>query len=430
MDAASQLGWKVAGLQMAVPFQNGPQGVHAVQRRGVFLLPAALPPPAVEAERIVGVVDDPAEGLASVGQGVVDLVDGLCEGGQAFGHRFQPGGRGRKTGPLLRCVRFVCGHRGQPAAGQQRGQPQPRPGAEGKAEGTAGRLDAEHPRHTAARIGGKGFHPASGGQQSSRCTGAGEPGRRRAEGGIRPAEGRTQHGTAGKGGFPLTPAAEGGFQRRAEHDAKADRPQCDTAQGRSGSGPDEQHPRAGRFGREPPQGKAQRPRQQGVRPAGEQQVYPAAGGAEGKADGPQPHGPAARQQGGPEPTRPEPPCRYGGPDGAEQTDAVQRQRPEPMEQQPQHCPGRTGSEAVFRKAERQPQPEGDERSIQHRPAAEQPGQKSRTLPQSRADGCARQQRRRKGMEGILPEKIVHKKIPAFRRGSFALFCFPRLVHIL
>jgi len=34
------------------------------------------------------------------------------------------------------------------------------------------------------------------------------------------------------------------------------------------------------------------------------------------------------------------------------------------------------------------------------------------------------------MEGILPEKIVHKKIPAFRRGSFVLFCFPRLVHIL
>lgn len=101
-----------------------------------------------------------------------------------------------------------------------------------------------------------------------------------------------------------------------------------------------------------------------------------------------------------------------------------------MEQQPQHCPGRTGSEAVFRKAERQPQPEGDERPIQHRPAAEQPGQKSRTLPQSRADSCARQQRRRKGMEGILPEKIVHKKIPAFRRGSFVLFCFPRLVHIL
>ena len=28
------------------------------------------------------------------------------------------------------------------------------------------------------------------------------------------------------------------------------------------------------------------------------------------------------------------------------------------------------------------------------------------------------------------KKIVHKKIPAFRRGSFALFCFPRLVHIL
>ena len=87
----------------------------------------------------------------------------------------------------------------------------PRPGAEGKAKGTAGRLDAEHPCHTAARIGGKGFHPASGGQQSSRCTGAGEPGCRRAEGGIRPAEGCTQHGTAGKGGFPLAPAAEGGI---------------------------------------------------------------------------------------------------------------------------------------------------------------------------------------------------------------------------
>ncbi len=156
VDAAPQLGWEVAGLQMAVPFQNGPQGVHAVQRRGVFLLPAALPPPAVEAERIMGVVDDPAEGLAPVGQGVVDLVDGLREGGQAFGHCFQSGGRRRKTGPLLRCVRFVCGHRGQPAAGQQRGQPQPSPGAEGKAKGTAGRLEAEHSRHTAARIGGKG----------------------------------------------------------------------------------------------------------------------------------------------------------------------------------------------------------------------------------------------------------------------------------
>ena len=27
-------------------------------------------------------------------------------------------------------------------------------------------------------------------------------------------------------------------------------------------------------------------------------------------------------------------------------------------------------------------------------------------------------------------EIVHKKIPAFRRGFFVLFCFPRLVHIL
>ena len=46
----------------------------------------------------MGVVDHPAETLAPVGQGVIDLVHRLGQRGQALGHRAQPGGGSGELG--------------------------------------------------------------------------------------------------------------------------------------------------------------------------------------------------------------------------------------------------------------------------------------------------------------------------------------------
>ena len=183
----------------------------------------------------------------------------------------------------------------------------------------------------------------------------------------RPAAAGPREGSAAQRAAPVTaqyasgglaPAAEGKLDGGTDRHAKAEQPQRNAAQRCRCPGRDQQHPDAGRFGRGPPQREAQRCRQQSVRSAGQQEIDPAARGPEGKADGAQPQRPAARQRGRAEPARPEPPRGHGGPHRTEQTETVQRQRPEPVEQEAQHGPCRPGGEAVLREPQRQPQAEG------------------------------------------------------------------------
>ena len=365
-----------------------------------------------------------------MGQGVVDLVDRLCQRGQAFRHRFQPGSRRRKAGPLLRGSSLCGGHRGQPVLRQKCRRCQPGPGTEQQGKGISGRLNAEHPGHAPARVGGEGFDASARCQQGPGGTGAGKPGCCRAEGRVCGTEGGPGHSTVREGGGGLAPAAEGKLDGGTDRHAKAEQPQRNAAQRCRCPGRDQQHPDAGRFGREPPQRKAQRRRQQSIRSAGQQEIDPAARGAEGKADGSQPQRPAARQRGRAEPARPKPPRSHGGPHRTEQTETVQRQRPEPMEQEAQQGPCRPGGEAVLREPQRQPQAEGQQRAVQHGPPAEEPGQKCRPLPQRRADGGPRHQRRRKGVRNIRFQNFEHEKSPLSGGDLLSLFCFPRRLHIL
>ena len=429
VDAAGQLDGKVRSFQVAVLFQNRPERVHTVQRGGIFLLPAVLPPPAVGAEGVVGVVDDPSEALASVRKSIVNIVDRLRQRGQALGDGFQAGRCRRKAGALVRSGRFNDRDRRQPAFGEQRGGQQPCPGAEEQPKSISGRLDAEDAGHTAARIGGKSFDAASRGQQRRCCAGAGKPCGGRAKSRVCRAEGNAGHSAEGKGRFFLPPAAEGRFDGRTADDAQTDRPQRDAPKGRRPGGADEQRPDARFFRRRTPQSKADDRRQKSIGPAGEQQFDPAAGRPECEADRAQRQRSAPGQHGRAELSGPEPPCRHRRAYRAEQTDAVQRKRPKTVQQDAEHGPGGAGRETVLGKAQRQPQPERHQSVVQDGPAADEAGQQRRALPQGGPYRCPRHQRRRKGMGDIQFENIEHKRSP-LSGGDFSLFCFPRLVHIL
>ena len=184
VDAPRQLTGQKCRFQMAFFFQNGAQGLHSFQRGGVLLLPADFPPSAVGAKAVVDVVDDPSETLAPAWKSVVHLVHRLRQRGEAFGHRFQPGRGGREARPLVagRVVLFEGRH--QPARGQQGAESRTRPGTEQKAERPRQRLDAEHPRHTAARIGRKPLHPSRRGKHCRSGTSTGKPGGGRRKGRV------------------------------------------------------------------------------------------------------------------------------------------------------------------------------------------------------------------------------------------------------
>ena len=115
---------------------------------------------------------------------VVHLVHRLRQRGEAFGHRFQPGRGGREARPLVagRVVLFEGRH--QPARRQQGAEPRTRPGTEQKAERPRQRLDAEHPRHAAARIGRKPLHPSRRGKHRRSGTPTGKPGGGRRKGRV------------------------------------------------------------------------------------------------------------------------------------------------------------------------------------------------------------------------------------------------------
>ena len=368
MDAAGQRTGQVAGFQMSVLFQNGTQCVHPVQRGGVFLFPAAFPPPTVETKAVVGVVDDPAEAFAPVGQGVVDLVDRLRQRGQAFRHRFQPGSRRRKAGPLLRGSSLCGGHRGQPVLRQKCRRCQPGPGTEQQGKGISGRLHAEHPGYTPARVGGKGLHPPSGRQHRRRCRGTAQPRCRRGKGRVCGAEGCAQHRAAAQGGKPLCPAAQrqlcGGTR---QYPGRKPSPPH-TAQRRRHGCAHQQRAHARALRGKSAQPKADAHRKQCVRRAVQQKVCPAAA-AQRKAQRHAGQCTAARQRGGHKLLRQQPAGCHSSAQRTQLTQAAQRECSQPVEQQPQRRPCRAGGKAILCQSKGQPQPKGHQRPVQHRPAA-------------------------------------------------------------
>ena len=408
---------------MAPLFQNGAQGLHPLQRGGVLLLPADLPPPAVGAEAVVDVVDDPAEVLAPARKGVVYLVHRLRQRGEAFGHRFQPGRGGGEAGPLVPGRVVVLSGRGQPARRQQGAKPRARPGAEQEAECPGQRLDAEHPRHTAAPVGRKPLDAPCRGKHRRSGTPAGQPGGGRGKRRVGGRQRRPRHPAEGQCRQRQTLAAEGQLCRRTDQHPGQEKPEAHPAPCGCHGGRQQQaaHPRL--FGREAAETQSQRRRQQGI-PAAEQQELNAVLLPRREADGAPRQRAAACQHRRAEPARPEPPRSYGRAQPAEQTDALHRQRTEAPRQQPQRRPGSSHGKAVLPKAQCQPQPEGHQRPVQHSPASGQPQQKCTPLPQGgphrrpRPERAAHRLSARRGLD--RPKRHLHRKIPAFRRGSSAM----------
>ena len=314
----------------------------------------------------MGVVDDPAEVLAAAGERVVYLVDRLSQRGKALGHGFQPGGRHREPGPLLLrglAGRLLRASRSQPLPGQETDHPQPGPRTEQGGKGVAGRLNAERPGHAAARVGGQRFHPPARGQQGCRPRGAGEPGSRRGKFRVHSAERRPRGRTEGQRSPALSLAAEEIFSRRAGGHPQHQRAERQTAQSRGTGHGGQQGARAGLFGREAPQPKADGPGQQGIRPTEEQQFHAAALRPKGEAERTaRQRGPACRCRREKAP-RPEPAARHDRSQPAEQADALQTQRPKAVEQQPQCRSGRAGRKAVLPQAQSQAGPKGEQRPV-------------------------------------------------------------------
>ena len=429
MDAAGQQPRQIPGLQVAILFQKRPQGVHPFQRGGVFLLPADLLPPAVEAEGVMGVVDDPAEAAALGRKGIVDRVDGLGQRGQAFGHGFQPGGGGGKPGRRLR-GRFLR-HRSEPAPGQKGRKGQSRRRMEQQGERRGRSRNTEDPQHTAAPAGSQRFQPPPGGQQDRGGGAAAKPHCCGGQCGVCGAEGRPGEGGQGQGGLFLSAAAENGIGCPAEEDAGAERADPDPAQCGGQCRSRHQGAEAGLLGREAPQGIAQTPGQQGVCPAEEQQGGPAPAGAKGKTDSAKQQRPAAAQQSRAELSGPEPPGRHGSTHGTEQTETVQRQGSEPMQQDAQRGPGGPSRKAVLRKPQSQSQPEGEKGTVEDGPASGKPQPERGPLPQRGADRGPRCKGRASRLSRAESGSFRHKKDPRFPAGiTLVWFCFPRLLHIL
>ena len=429
VDASGQLAGQITGLQVSLLFQNGPQGVHPLQRGSVFLLPAGLPPPAVEAQAVVGVVDDPAEGVAPAGKRIVHSVHRLGQRGKALGHCFQPGGGGRKPGRFLG-RRGGLRHRCQPMFWEKGGGRKAQPGAEEQGQSRAGGGNTEHPQHTPARTGGKGLSPPPGGQQDRGRRAAAEPHRRRGKGRVCCAERGPGEGSKGQRGLFLPTAAEGGIHHGAGRYPKAEGAEAQPAQRRRHGRSGQQGAKTGLFGWEALQRIAEAARQQGICPAEEHQREACPAGPQRKADTSQHQRPAPGQKCRAEPAGPEPSGGHGRPHSAEQAEAVQRKCPEPVEQDAQRSSGCAGGKAVRRQAQCQPQPKGEQGPVENGPAPGKPQRKGPALPQGRA---YRRPGGQRGGNRLLRVQFCgfrHEKIPAFRRGSFAMFCFPRPLHIL
>ena len=426
MDAPPQLARQVGGGDTPLLFQHRAQGFQPLQNDGVLLLPAFFAPPAVEAKGIVGVVDDPAEALAPPGKGVVHVVDRLGQRGKAFSHRFQPGGGDGKARALL-LRRFGGGlfgaHGGAPRLGQQPDRPHPDACAEKQTKGFSRRLDAERPQQAPTRVGGSALdHPARG-QQGGGGRPAAKAHCRQRKGRVGPAEGEPRRTAKGQRCFGLGPAAEQQLHPRADGHTQRKGPPCHAAQcGGHGQGR-QQGARTPLFGREAPQTKPQRPGQQSVRPAGKQQLYTAAIGPEGKAERPSAQCTAPRQRCGDKLARPEPPRPHEGTQPAQQADALEAERPKAMEQQSQRRTSRAGGKAILSKAQREAGPKGQQRTVQHGPAARKAHGQRAHLPQSRPQQRPRSQRRREPPQAVIrphPHGFLHMKESPLSGGDSSL----------
>ena len=225
-------------------------------------------------------------------------------------------------------------------------------------------------------------------------------------------------------------AAEEIFSRRAGGHPQHQRAERQTAQSRGTGHGGQKSARAGLFGREALQRIAEAARQQGICPAEEHQREACPAGPQRKADTSQHQRPAPGQKCRTKPAGPEPSGGHGRPHSAEQAEAVQRKCPEPVEQDAQRSSGCAGSKAVRRQAQCQPQPKGEQSPVENGPAPGKPQRKGPALPQGRA---YRRPGGQRGGNRLLRVQFCgfrHEKIPAFRRGSFAMFCFPRPLHIL
>ncbi len=122
--------------------------------------------------------------------------------------------------------------------------------------------------------------------------------------------------------------------------------------------------------------------------------------------------------------RPEPAARHDRSQPAEHADAAQRQRPKPVQQQPQRRPGRAGRKAVLPKPSTNP----DQKASVPRnngPAACKSHCHSR---QPAAAGRSSARRASAARCSVLPPhrcqtriRSVIEKLPAFRRGVVVLF---------
>ena len=304
------------------------------------------------------------------------------------------------------------------------------PGAEEQGQSRAGGGNTEHPQHTPARTGGKGLGPPPGGQQDRCRRAAAEPHCGRGKGRVCGAERGSGEGREGQRGLFLTTTAEGGIHHGTGRYPKAEGAEAQPAQCRCHGRSGQQGAKTGLFGWEALQCIAEAARQQGICPAEEYQREACPAGPQRKADTSQHQRPAPGQKCRAEPAGPEPSGGHGRPHGAEQAEAVQRKCPEPVEQDAQRSSGCAGGKAVRRQAQCQPQPKGEQGPVENGPAPGKAQRKGPALPQGRT---YRRPGGQRGGNRLLRVQFCgfrHEKIPAFRRGSFAMFCFPRPLHIL
>ena len=293
------------------------------------------------------------------------------EEGSDLCHRFVMHGRAvcnaRKPECEKCCLKDIC-RTAREAAGQQADHRHAAAGAEQQPKGVSGRLHAEHPGYAAARVGGKGLHPPSGCQHRRRCRGTAKPRCRRGKGRVCGAEGCAQHRTSAQGGKPLCPAAQRQLCGGTRQHPGRKPPPPHTAQRRRHGCAHQQRAHARALRGKSTQPKADARRKQCVRRAVQQKVCPAAA-AQRKAQRHAGQCAAARQRGGYKLLRQQPAGCHGSAQRTQLTQAAQRERTQPVEQQPQRRPCRAGGKAILCQPKGQPQPKGHQRPVQHRPAA-------------------------------------------------------------
>ena len=383
-------------------FQNGAHRLKARHGDGVFLLPAGFPPAAVGAQPVVDGVGHPAPALLPAGQPLIDLVDGVGQAGKALGRRVQPGGRRRQLRPsstLGGVVRQTFVPQQQPA-GHKQADCGPRPEGRQITEGRSGRLDRQNSRQRPAHVKGDADQLVPLGKQSQGraqtdphpAAGEVRPGAAEASrGGGRPAEGRLSLAPAGQ--------RQGVDHRRRQ--PQTDRPGKEAAQRRRPAEDQHQTPGPLLFGRGAAKQISHPGGQHCVRPRKKQSV-PADVGFEAPGAAHQQDAPGQRRR--QIPPGPEPPGRHRPAHRADQADGP---HPLPPQQQRQHRPRPAGGKAVLPQAQDQPQPQGTQLPVQHRPSAGKARRQPKQLPQGRPAPARLN-------EGLSPLRAAHRQRAAAR----------------